>query len=789
MLVLGSSGSKNQHSNVTSFLVTPKIVIDAGNLINGLGDEFLHIEHILITHTHFDHIADLPLVLDNYFTKIKQPITIHATKESIQNLKDHIFNHKIWPDFSTIPLINSSESLIRYEKIEYDEIFTIEGVEFYPFVNNHMKGSCGFIINEELMITSDTYKCQRIWELLEQNPTIDKLITEISFASNQEKLAQLSKHFTPKLLHEQMQQYLHRDIKLYLHHLKQSDRDKIVSELKSYGFAYEILEDNQKIPMQSLHCGDESIGVCDIADMEKSALQKRVQELSLHIKSLNKIAVALSCQRNFEKLLEMILQQAKEFTAADAGTLYMLNEKKQTLEFKSVITDSLGIKMGGSKEAITWDPLPLYDANAQPNKMMVAVKAALEGQVINIADVYESKEFNFSGTKAFDNSTGYVSKSMLVVPMKNHEDKVIGVFQLINRQNKKGQITHFDSADEFALKALASQAAVSITNTNLINSLEELLDSFIKSIAAAIDAKSPYTGDHVKKVAHFTDMIAKKIDSCQSGTFRDVSFNKQQLRELHIAALMHDVGKIATPTHIMDKATKLETIFDRIEVIRLRFALYLSQKRLQILEQGGDSKQLEAIEQEVAHDLEFLAQVNIGGEFMSEQKIARVKDIATKKVTIEGQKINILTDDEVKNLCIVKGTLTPKQMQVMHDHASLSDAILSQLPFPKKLQKVPEIASRHHEKLNGKGYPHGLSAKDLSLESRLLAVADIFEALSASDRPYKKAKKMSEIEKILAYMVKDGEIDGDIVAFIYEHKLHLEYAKHYFSAHQLDTNS
>jgi len=785
MVVLGSNGSKTQNANVTSFLVTKSILVDAGNIINALGESFLEVKHLFITHTHFDHIVDLPLVIDTYYAKMRTPLKIYATKESIEHLRENVFNHRIWPDFSNINLLNSKEKTIEFVAIDYGETIFVEKIKFRAFANNHMRGSLGLIINDELMLTSDTYICDEIWRLLNEIPSIDKCITEISFKSDHAELAQLSKHYTPQILRQEMQKLQRKNVKFYLHHLKQSDKREILQELKDFDASYQLLCDGFYIPL-SLES--------DAKAIPKNDLQSIIDKQTLHIRKLNEIGVALSYERDLNRLLEMILQQAKNFTDADAGTLYMMSEDEKSLEFKVVMTDSLGIKMGGTASEISWPPLSLYDENGDANRQMVAAVAAIDGDIINIADVYECEAFNFSGTKKFDASTGFRSKSMLVIPMKNSDDEVIGVCQLINRQ-QDGTIVAFNKDDEFAISALASQAAVAITNTKLINSLEALLDSFIKSIAAAIDAKSPYTGGHVKKVAILTQMIADAINADTEGKFTDIAYDSEKLRELQVAALMHDVGKIATPTHIMDKATKLETIGDRIEFIQDRFELYKAQQKILFLEkaEGKKAKKVaklqeafDALSTQVDKDMEFLKLINIGGEFMSDDKIERLKQIASRKVEIRGQMQNLLSDDEVYNLSIRKGTLTDEEMQIMRDHAKISNDMLSQLPFPKKLARVPAIASGHHEKLNGKGYPNGIGGDDLSLEARILAVADIFEALSASDRPYKEAKKMSEIQKIIGFMIKDGELDPDLVELFYEKGLHVSYARKYLKPEQLD---
>ena len=519
-----------------------------------------------------------------------------------------------------------------------------------------------------------------------------------------------------------------------------------------------------------------------------------------HISKMHEIGTALSAENNLDKLLEMILTHAKESTGADGGTLYLTSKDEKSLHFSVVQTTSLNIAMGGTLGEITWPPLELYHEDGNKNLEMVAAKCALEGKIINIDDVYETQEFNFEGTKKFDAGTGFRSKSMLVIPMKNYENEIIGVCQLINRiDNKTKKTIPFNNKDVEILSALASQAAVAITNTQLIQDLRLLLESFIKSIASAIDAKSPYTGGHVNKVAEITMLIVNELNDTKDGKYKDINYSHDQLNELRIAALMHDIGKITTPEYVVDKSTKLQTIFDRIEIIRTRYEVLKRDAEIEFLHQKMSAfennkpdiiaeleKVLEDKLSKYNEDLKFLENSNVGGEFMSDDKIQRLEEISKHSFKLKNNEINLINSDELENLSIRKGTLTEDERQVINNHAQVSLDMLNVLPFPKKLHRVPQIAGGHHEKLNGKGYPLGLDASQLSLESRVLALADIFEALTACDRPYKDAKTLSQSMKIIDFMVKDGELDGDLVGFFNDKKLHLKYAKTKLKKEQID---
>ena len=515
---------------------------------------------------------------------------------------------------------------------------------------------------------------------------------------------------------------------------------------------------------------------------------------------LNQIGAALSTETKVDNLLEMIISKGKLFTNADGGTLYMMGEDEKSLAFRIVETDSLGIKMGANGEEISWPTLPLYLEDGSDNNSMVAVYCALNSKIINFEDVYNADGFDFEGTKNFDAGTGFRSKSMLVVPMINNNRDVIGVLQLINARDHNDEIVSFTHADEEILHSLTSQAAVAITNVKMISDLKNLLESFIRSIAFAVDQKSPYTGGHVNKVAIISLLLAEAINKTNKGKYADIHYSDQEIDEIRISALMHDVGKITTPQHVMDKGTKLETIYDRIHTVKIRVELLKSnmkikllEDKLEIMQNGTDFTRIKELEenlekefQEIDEELKFLSICNVGGEFMRDEDIAKIEKIAKRKIMIDGTVENLLSGEEVLNLSIRKGTLTSAELEVMRMHAMISTEMLEALPFPKHLKRVPEIAGGHHEKLNGKGYPRGLTADQLTLESRILALADIFEALSAADRPYKDAKKMSEIMKIINFMVKDTELDGDLVDFFYENKLHLKFAKENFKPEQID---
>jgi len=281
-------------------------------------------------------------------------------------------------------------------------------------------------------------------------------------------------------------------------------------------------------------------------------------------------------------------------------------------------------------------------------------------------------------------------------------------------------------------------------------------------------------------------IIVHALNEADDGKYKDIHYNEDQLNELRIAALMHDIGKITTPEYVVDKSNKLETIVDRIELIRDRLEIIKRDIEISFLKNEISAEEAKLQQEQLENDFKFLEDSNIGGEFMSDDKIERLVTLSKKFYFENGKKMPLINEDELKNLSIRKGTLTEDERHIINNHAKVSLDMLHALPFPKKLNRVPEIAGGHHEKLNEKGYPLGLTADELTLESRVLALADIFEALTASDRPYKDAKTLSESMRIINFMVKDEELDGDLIQFFIDKKLHLKYANQELKEEQID---
>jgi HD-GYP domain-containing protein (c-di-GMP phosphodiesterase class II) len=528
-----------------------------------------------------------------------------------------------------------------------------------------------------------------------------------------------------------------------------------------------------------------------------------VENLLKRLEQLNEIGAALSKERDITRLLESILIAAKTITHADGGTLYRMADDGRALRFEILRTDSLNIAMGGtSGKDINFPNLPLYTEDGKSNDSLVAAYSAIHNQTVNIADAYTEANFDFSGTRRFDQKTGYRSQSFLSVPMKDHEGDVIGVLQLINAKHLvTGEVLPFSSADQSLAESLASQAAIAITNRNLMTQLEELFESFINLINLAIDEKSHYTGGHCQRVPALTMMLAEAVNATTEGPLGAFLMDDRDRYELKIAGLLHDCGKVTTPVHVVDKATKLETLCDRIDLIETRFEVLKRDQEIAALraqltlrdckDPNAEAKlwvDCRASIHALDVDREFLRKTNQGAEYMQEADLQRVRDIGTNNVwrSVSGVETEFLSADEMENLTIRAGTLTSAERDTINYHIVATIKMLEQLPWPKHLRNVPEYAGGHHERMDGKGYPRGLTRDQMSVQARVMGIADIFEALTARDRPYKQGMKLSQAMGIMHKFRMNGHIDPDLFEVFVREGVYLRYAQQFLDPWQID---
>ncbi len=504
------------------------------------------------------------------------------------------------------------------------------------------------------------------------------------------------------------------------------------------------------------------------------------------LETLNAIGVALSSEPDLASLLERILEAAREFADADGGTLYRI--EKDALRFEVLHNDTLGRHMGGKTgQPIDFPPIPLYLPDGTRNDSMVVVHAALTGQTVNIPDAYTAQGYDFAGTRKFDAKTGYHSQSFLTVPMKDHGGAVIGVLQLINAKDTGGAVRAFSSDDQRLVESLASQAAVALNNRKLIEQLESLFIALINLINTAIDEKSPYTAGHCQRVPVLTMMLADAAAKNHTGPLADFRMSEADRYELNIAGLLHDCGKITTPVHVVDKATKLETIFDRIALVDARFEILLRDAQIALLKGTISRHEHDDWVRRLLAERELIRSANTGGEFMKDETVKAVKDMAHQTWRDhEGVEHPLLSAEEITNLTIRRGTLNDAEREIINRHINLTIDMLEALPWPAHLTRVPEFAGGHHERMDGKGYPKGLTREQMSVQARVMGIADIFEALTARDRPYKPAKTLSESLTILGRMKDDHHVDPDLFDVFIRERVFLDYARRFLDPEKID---
>jgi HD-GYP domain-containing protein (c-di-GMP phosphodiesterase class II) len=510
------------------------------------------------------------------------------------------------------------------------------------------------------------------------------------------------------------------------------------------------------------------------------------KEILSRLETLNAIGVALSSERDTLKLMEKILEAAQDFADADGGTLYRLQD--DALHFAVIRNSSLGFNMGGrSGQKIDFPPLPLHLPDGSGNDTLVVAHAALSGHTVNIPDAYAAEGYDFSGTRAFDARTGYRSQSFLTVPMKDHTGAVIGVLQLINAKDSDGRIRAFSHQDQQLVESLASQAAIAFNNRLLVEQLEMLFESLISLINTALDEKSPYTGGHCDRVPVLTMMLAEAASRTGEGPLADFSMSEKDRYELKIAGLLHDCGKITTPVHVVDKATKLQTLFDRLELLETRFELLLRDAEIARLKGELDDSAYRKEVGLIEADRALVRKSNTGGEFMDDAQVAAIHALAKRELRMsDGSVQPFLSPDEVENLCIRRGTLTAAEREIINHHIVMTIRMLEALPWPSHLTQVPEYAGGHHERMDGKGYPRGLTREQMSVQARAMGIADVFEALTAKDRPYKKGMGLMQSLTILGRMKLDNHVDPDLFEVFLRERVYKEYAERYLDPHQLD---
>lgn len=483
--------------------------------------------------------------------------------------------------------------------------------------------------------------------------------------------------------------------------------------------------------------------------------EEKVKPTNAELKKILNIGIKLSTEKNREHLLASILENGMDITHCDASTLYLFEDGK--LRFKIMKTLSQNISRGEDGELIDdMPPVPMTERN-------VCSYAALHREIINIPDVYNDTRFDFSGPKKYDSLTGYHTQSLLVIPIENNEDELIGVLQLLNAMDEGGNVIPFDSEYEIIIRSLGAQAAIEMTNLKYVQEVKRQLRSFVEAMSTAIDERTPYNGSHTRKVAEYAGMIADYINKKHQAGACDDYFDENRKDKLELAALLHDIGKMVVPLSIMNRATRLDRDLGTVETrFRLLEAYYVIDKMKGRIDEAEYQKRIAYLRE----SMDFIHRID-GKGVLDDADYDRVQELAGHSyVNDAGEPLPYLTKREKDRLSIRKGTLTEDDRRQMEYHVVMTEKILGKVRFNKNYEDIPKWAASHHELLDGSGYPRHLKGADLALETRMITVADVYDALTARDRPYKKPVSQEKALGILKDMADEGKLDCRLVEYL-----------------------
>jgi HD-GYP domain-containing protein (c-di-GMP phosphodiesterase class II) len=518
--------------------------------------------------------------------------------------------------------------------------------------------------------------------------------------------------------------------------------------------------------------------------MRSTDTARELAVLTSQLEELNRIGAALSAERDMGRLLDMILTKARAITSADAGSLYVV-EKIEDAEDRSTERRRLRFKYA-QNDSVSW---PFRESVLDLDDRSIAGRVALRGEAVNLPNVYDLPPGSpFAFNRGFDEAAGYRTRSMLAVPMRTPKGDVIGVLQLINAKRRASatltgpgdvdaQVIPFTDRQTALVTSLASQAAVALENSQLYLAIQRLFEGFVRASVVAIEARDPTTSGHSFRVANLTVALAEAVDRADSGTFADVRFSREDMRTIRYASLLHDFGKVGVREEVLVKAKKLYP--DQLGLVRERFKLARRSReaasleaRLHFLLAHGRDEYVRRLPQfdveladQVAELERHLAAVEAANEpsVLPEGSFDRLRDIAAVEYhDPDGARRQLLLDDEVRLLSLRKGSLSEAERTQIESHVLHTFRFLSQIPWTREIRAIPAIAVGHHEKLNGQGYPYKLSAPDIPIQTRMMTISDIFDALSAADRPYKKAVPIERALEILGCAVQDGELDPSL---------------------------
>jgi len=690
------------------------IMVDCGSGINDAIDDLKEFNelHLLISHGHLDHISGITSLLSSFEGK---PLHIYGKSfngVTVQEVIDNVMSKSLWP-----VRVNTYKNVIFHD---IDKEFKVNNVVINNMDSNH-PGECSLFrldYKNESIVTAFDY-CHL--------DGYDKKLIE--FAKNCTTLI-YDGCFSEKELRE----------KPSWGHSTPEDGARIGKEIgcqKVYITHYGVYDDETLSKWEKVSKSINENVIFARSGNNNNKLEKVVE-----------IGTLLSSEKDNDALLFKVVETSMDITNADGGTLYLLNEGK--LDFKVLINRSKKACLIGKGSHLD---IPSVDINGKN----VCAAAARERKLINIPDCYNDKDYDFSGAKKYDELNTYLTKSVLVIPLIDEYDEIVGVLQLINSIDKNGEIISFKKDDEKTLSALANQASMAIMNSSYSQKINDLLYGFVKVMSVGIDERTPYNVNHTKNMVDFAEKFFayENENNCKY----KVDYNKS--REILMSIWLHDIGKILTPLDIMNKDSRLAELLNDVENRYKRRDLLL---RLQFAENKITELEYQTLEKERVDQLVFIKLVNKAG-FLTDDLKKQLEEVSKKTyIELDGTETPILTNQEIYQLSIVKGTLNKEERNIMEGHVSMTQKFLSQLKFPKHYDNIPIYAGNHHEFLDGTGYPNHLTAKDLPWPCRLITILDIFEALTAKDRPYKKPFTPERALEILDDMANNGKLDKEIIA-------------------------
>ena len=547
------------------------------------------------------------------------------------------------------------------------------------------------------------------------------------------------------------------------------------------------------------------------------------------LQALLNISNLLIDENDYQKVIEKIINFSKTLCNADSCFFYQINDDKfLSLEYSYI--EKLNLKKYGSDNLSIYPTIYIPDLKLKAQKSLVE-QCAYNKEVINCPNIFEQSTIDRTSTQKFDDKFNYSTLSALTIPLISRKGDLVGVVELINAKDSHGRTTSFNAESQSNAQSICNLASILLENNKLNENYGRLLESFIEVIARAIDAKSPYTGAHCQRVPVIAKLLATAAVSDDRGLLEDFEITEDNLYSLHIASWLHDCGKVTTPDYIVDKATKLETINNRIHEIRTRFEILKRDAHIEYLQDRlANTNDKESLQKDflakvlkLEDDFKFIAQCNTGDILLTDSDVKRLKKLSTIKYSrhfnkmlglswaerdrvSETKKIkysqpaeenllqnlpshffNNIDKGELYNLTIRSGTINKGERARINDHINVTIDMLKAMPFPKELSNVVEYAGCHHERVDGKGYPNGLTGDQMSIPAKIMTIADIFEALTANDRPYKDPKKLSEVLSIMKYMKNSGHIDPILYDIFITHKVYLDYAEQYIDPLQIDT--